>query len=306
MKNRGNPKHKGKDAEHNPDVSDTEFSELIKKQYDELRDSLILDVEDRTKSLLIPQTILGRAQNGHGLFNGACRPNITQTEVYEALGMNPEKMRNRRQAMQNNFKNCIDDLFDGKKDRLMDRSGHPIYGVRFLEGIKLVPDKDFWRGVLVARMDMSEWRKQTLSVHPKDMMGKKLKIGYGKEHPVSVSQLLRVTGRKSIVGLAETPHTLREIQRYRREGLIVRGSRVGGQGVENLFIRYAPGKGVCDDAAMISVGLLHGEGAMVLGFAIDATDTYTKFGKMTKEWGLMNIWETTFLQNGKRDGEKTF
>ncbi len=269
-------------------ISDEDFTKRVKHQYHELKNSLDLDVEEKVKSLLIPQTILGRAQGGHGrIFNGEKRPSITLAEIYEILEMNPEEIRQRRQTMQDDFKNCIDDLFDGKIDRLVDRKGHPIYGVKFLTDMRLDVDREFWKGgALVARMDMSEWREKTIEQYQLNLRGEKLKIGYGKEHPVSINRLKTMPGVLSIVELSDKPHTREDIDMYKQYGLIVHPERLGKPGVENLFIRYAQGLGVCDDAAMISVGLLHGPDAMTLGFAVDATDTYTKFGSSSVGMGF--------------------
>ena len=48
------------------------------------------------------------------------------------------------------------------------------------------------------------------------------------------------------------------------------------KGLENVFIRTNSGLGCCDDACLIAIGRLHSPDALLLAWAIDAVDTYSK------------------------------
>src|SRR3989339_712156 len=74
--------------------------------------------------------------------------------------------------------------------------------------------------------------------------------------------------------LAEKDHS-KMIDSYRAGGLIVEKSGYS-KGLENVFIRTNSGLGCCDDACLIAIGRLHSPDALLLAWAIDAVDTYSK------------------------------
>jgi len=263
-------------------ISKKEFNQLIKDQFEETFYDNHLAIDDKTKELLLPQTILGNAQKGHRKFYQNARPETTMTDIIQALNMNPEIVRQERQELMEDFKNCILDIFLHGKETLTNRDGKPIYGVKFLEDFQIKPTKEFFQGgALVGRMDTAMWRQCTKRYSPKNLKGKLFELGCGEEHPINTSELERLY--LNVTKLAEEPHSKQDLK---EKGIIVNKERLAlGPPYENLFVRYEKGLGVCDDMALTSIGLIYGKPAAHLGFCIDATDTYTKFCKNEVEGG---------------------
>lgn len=267
------------------EVSNNMFKSLIREQFKSLDSSLLLGIADKVRPLLIPQTVYGRALMGHGSFKGASRPDISMPEVIEAIGLDSAKIRYERQVMMQDFLSCIDDLIDGKKKKLTNRKGEAIYGVNFLQDFELEVDRDFFKGgALVGRMDLPYWRQQTVKSNPMNLKGKPLRIGCGEELPINLEKLRELN--LTVNDLSTKPHNFGTRSHLRKVGLIVAGDNLTNELFENHFMRYAEGCGVCDDAALVSIGLIYGQHAMVLGFGVDGTDTYTKFCENTVSGGF--------------------
>lgn len=259
------------------EVSGEKYKELVRAQYDDLYQNHVLAIDPSVKRLLLPQTIHGRAMMGHGsFFNGLAKPNISMEEILEAIGLDPLEVRASRQKMMEDFLFCVDDLIDGKINRFVDREGKPIYGINFLEDYKLEIDKEFFKGgALVGRMDSPLWRERTKLAHSLNLRNKPFKIGYGEELPIDVEKMRE--NNFSFTQFSDYPHTLESLTHLRAKGIIVPQEELSTRGFENHFVRYSQGLGICDDAALIATGLIHGPYAMIFGFLVDATDTYTKF-----------------------------
>lgn len=259
------------------EVSDEAFNDLIRDQYLDLESSLILDIEEEAKYALIPQSIQGRAQFGHGpYFKGTSRPNITMPEVYSAIGFDPVMMRAGRQNILEETLHCFDDLLDGKKSKFTDRRGGPLFGVKTNADYTLDVAKELFQGAaMFGRVDTSYWREETKRRYPLNLSNKPLKLGHGEEMPVSLNRLGDFN--MNLLSLSEKPHDAESRAKMREYGIIVDEEKLKFDGFENAFVRYAQGCGICDDATLISVGLFYGESAMRAGFNIDAADTYTKF-----------------------------
>jgi hypothetical protein len=259
------------------EVSDGKYEELVRAQYEELLRSQTLGIDPKIKPYLLPQTVHGRAMMGHGsFFDGRAKPNISMEEIVKYIGLNPQEVRGIRQQMMEEVRSCIDDLFEGKKTTFTNRAGSPLYGVEFLADYQVEVDREFFKGgAIVGRMDSPLWRERTKITHPFNLRNTRLKLGYGEELPIDVQKLREEN--LSFNNLCETSHSLESLTYLKAKGVIVPEEEISSRPFENHFVRYSAGCGVCDDAALISLGLLHGPSAMVFGFVIDATDTYTKF-----------------------------
>lgn len=256
---------------------------LIEDQYWELYHTLNLQLTDEAKKVILPQTVYGRAIEGHGIFKGQNISDIHISDIVSSIrGINLEEVLATRQKMVNDFVWSIENLMDGKINRLVNKKGKPIYGVTFLPDLPIENDKETFKGaVLVGRMDSAEWREKTTQKFKTTLEGKALKIGYGKEYLIDLEKLNSLKLNTTI--LSKKPHSETTIDDYRKKGLIVKKK---GKGVGSIFIRHKEGNGICDDMAITSVGFLHGESAMTLGWCIDATDTYSKFIKHPVEGGV--------------------
>lgn len=255
---------------------------LIEDQYWELYNTLDLQLTDEAKKVILPQTVCGRASEGHGFFRGQKISNIQISDIVSSIrGINLEEMLLTRQNMVNDFIWSIDNLMQGKINKLINKKGEPIYGVNFLSDLPIQNNKESFKGaVIVGRMDSSIWRERTIKKFKTTLKKKPLKIGYGKEYLVNLKKL-EPSGLNQY-NLSKENHSKKTIQDYRKKKIIVQKKR---KGIETVFIRHKQGRGICDDMAITSLGFLHGEFAMILGWCIDATDTYSKFIKYPVEGG---------------------
>jgi hypothetical protein len=260
-----------------------EFSSLARRQFWEMFHSSKLDLDDYTKTLLLPQSVLGRAIEGHGVFRNNRHPEATMESIISSIGMNSDLVKYKRQLMVDDFFRCINNIFDGKTKRLVTKHGAPIYGIDFLKDFELELDKETFKGAVIAgRMDSIDWRLKTLEHYSnKTLNGKPLELGGGKEFPIDILRLREMN--LSLESLANENHSPEIIQQYKSTGVITNKKE---DITETAYIRYQVGKGTCDDAALIRIGVNHGISAMLLGFCIDATDTYGKFIENIVEGGI--------------------
>jgi len=280
-------------------LSEGEYDALIKRQFWELYEGLNLDISDDAKLVLLPQSVLGRILSGHALFKGRAREDISMDRIVTAIGMEPGVVKGQRQKMVDDFKLSIDRLLDGKSKYLVDEAGEPIYGVNFLREIELDCDKEMFKGgVIVGRMDNIDWRRRTQEFYQKTLEKKDFKIAGGKEFPVNV-EMMRKYGI-SVRDFSEKEYSPQDIEKLMELGVIFGEDCLSGlDGVETMYIRYIRGLGICDDAALLATGVRHGLSSMVLGFCIDATDTYSKYINEVRVGGvdefigehIMERWE---------------
>ena len=255
---------------------------LIEDQYWELYNTLDLQLTNEAKKVILPQTVCGRANEGHGFFRGQKISGIQISDVVSSIrGINLEGILLIRQNMVDEFIWSIGNLMDGKINQLVNKKGQPIYGVSFLSDLPIENDKEAFKGaVIIGRMDSHIWREKTTKKFKTTLKGKPFKIGYGKEYLINLKKLEPLGLNPH--NLSKEAHSKKTIQDYRKKGIIVQKKR---KGIETVFIRHKQGLGICDDMAITSLGFLHGEPAMILGWCIDATDTYSKFIKYPVEGG---------------------
>ena len=256
---------------------------LIEDQYWKLYNSLNLQLTNEAKKALLPQTVCGRANKGYGMFHGHKISGIQISDVVSSIrGINLEEVLSIRQKMVNDFIWSIENLIEGKINRLVNKKGKPIYGVTFLHDLPIENNKETFKGVvIVGRMDSAYWREKTIKKFKTTLEGKSLKIGYGKEYLVNLKKLEPLGLNPH--NLSKEPHSENTIQNYRKKGMIVQKKT---KGVETVFIRHKQGMGICDDMALTSTGFIHGESSMTLGWCVDTTDTYSKFIKYPVENGI--------------------
>jgi len=261
-----------------------EMKKLILKDYQDLL-ALNIPITLNVKKLLFPQTILGHIQAGHTYFLKHQEINFLMEDVFLALGIDPNEAKIKRETLIYDFKNCLEDLMDGKINKLVDRKGKPVFGNQFLEEIFFDGSREEFKGVVLAgRMDSDYWRRKTVEKYKKNFAGEELKIGSGQEFLVN-TKILDQNGFWFKSMLSCEGHSYEDIEDLKEIGLIVGKENANKKGIESMFIRTNSGLGCCDDASIISIGLRHCPNAMILGWGIDATDTYTKFVKNPKEGG---------------------
>ena len=263
-------------------ISKIELDRMIQTQFNQLMEETELATDEETKIALVPQSVYGRAINGHAIFKEKKFPNMTIERIIDGVGLNTSCIRNYHDGLIAEYDITINKIFDKELEFLVTSSGKPLFGVDFLRHYKLDLKneyKEILQGIILAgRMDTIEWRRKTLSTFNVKLNSRKLQklnIGGGKEHPINLN-LLNEAGitPKSLTTRA---YSEKEILDLAQKGIIAKEEDEKSQKVENLFIRYQEGPGVCDDLALIGIGKMCGEGGFLTAFCTDAVDTYSKF-----------------------------
>jgi len=227
--------------------------DLCRKEFDNLFDSTRLCIYDETKFNLLPQSIPGRAMSGQGVFLGNPIPDMTIQNAVDFLGFDSEEIKNYRQSLIDSFKDCIDNLLDGKTKYFVDNQNRPLFGIDFFGGLPLEVNKKMLKGAVIAgRMDTAEWRKKTIKYYLHWMNRKSMQMGYGKEYPINSGKLS--DSKLTQKSLAQERHSPEVIEHYKKIGLISNSNGVDRKNLELVFIRHEKGYGISDDAALIAIG----------------------------------------------------
>lgn len=240
---------------------------------------------------LLPQSVLGRAQNGHGWFcdefGTALRfPDATFDRVLTVLeavdaNLKGQLVRQRRGDMLRGFGQWLLANLDRPRLRLI-VNGAPLLGVEFLAEISVVT-RDFCRGLVLAGF-MDDWhhRRTAMLQHKRTFAGYPFAIGGG--------EILIVDREKyALCGLADSGATVLaddELRTLKDVGVICRDAHREYQfpAHDQVFFRRRLGDGVCDDLALILVGAKYGFDAMLGAFVMDGIDTYDKY-LLELTWG---------------------
>ncbi len=280
------------------------FNRLACRDYHYLRNLPILAAE-KILPLLLPQSIWGRARNGHGmfcdelgrplLFPDATFENVITGIGTEELGIHTLEVKGRRQRLLDNLEDFL--LRCLKKERITfgppdNESSNPL-GVTFLEGISL-NTADFLKGFELGVM-MDNWRhRQRTAKHFKvTLRGEPLILGGGESLLVDYHRFLQAGWTEQIAANeVQTPETLRKLRQL--EVIVAQKDKTlsGGKPV-GLYFRRMAGPGISDDAAIVFIGKTYGTDAMFGCFVADAADTYDKYLENYVEGGT----DEKLLQN---------
>ncbi|MBT6774567.1 hypothetical protein HOA91_04300 [Candidatus Woesearchaeota archaeon] len=269
------------------------FQELANRDFNSTVTDLELDIMDPVVKILLVQTSVGHAQNGHGEFfkhameNGVpayVYPHSTIPDIIKAAGLSVQKTKTaRRRLIDNVFKwvdSTLEDCFNKNNDeKLLVFDGEPLFGVNFLGDIPVSPRYALKGMVHAAYMDNFQARTGTLEhFEGKAISGEELKIGGGESYLVDPN-LLFMAGL-DYEFLAKFAHDEGSITYLRDLGVIV---PEGSPNAETAFVRRREGPGTSDDLAFIAIGSLYGQTNMKKGvsallgaFVVDAADTYDK------------------------------
>ncbi len=240
---------------------------------------------------LLPQSVVGRAQNGHGWFTDEFGtslrfPDATFERVLTVLeatdpNLKAHLVRQRRGRMLQRFADWLFVNIDRPELELV-VDGQPLFGIEFLSE-RPVDTREFLTGLVLAGfMDDWSFRRTAMLQHKRTFAGMPFHIGGGEILIVDRAAFqmcgLRDTG--STVFLDEQLRTLRDI------GVICRDRHAAYSFPEydQAFFRRQLGDGVCDDLALIHVGARFGYSAMLGAFVMDAIDTYDKY-LLNLTWG---------------------
>jgi len=240
---------------------------------------------------LLPQSVLGRAQQGHGLFvdefgTSLRFPAATFDRVLSVLEKaNPSLrgplVRQRRGSMLAGFGDwLLDHVRDPELELVID--GVPLFGIGFLAEHR-VETRPFLTGLVLAGfMDDWSYREATMYEHKRTFSGEPFHIGGGDILIVDREKLAQTglgdTGR--IHFDADHLRTLADI------GVICRDRHAHYKWPQHdqAYFRRCMGDGVCDDMALIGIGAQHGYDGMLGAFVMDAIDTYDKY-LLSPVWG---------------------
>jgi len=259
------------------------FERLVRSDYDYLMRQRFA-VGHRNLTDLLPQSVLGRAQNGHGWFTdewGTCLqfPDATFDRVLTVLEASAphargDLVRKRRGDMLRIFSDWIlDNLWTPELELVL--ADGPVFGVELFAGRK-VETRAFLTGMVLAGfMDDWTYRETTMMHHKRAFGGGPFHIGGG--------EILIVDREKfNLCGLGDTGQTVFGDDRLR--GLVDAGVIVNRRDVsyrypehDQVYFRRCAGDGVSDDLALMYIGRRYGFDAMLGAFTMDAMDTYDKY-----------------------------
>jgi hypothetical protein len=271
-------------------LSDPNFNRLVKMDLKSMMDNLNLDVDSPVARILLVQSVLGHAQNGHGFFgkeDGSMSsesmryvyPHATIPHIIQAAGMNPTKVKAERQGLIQEVYNWVDLALDRKTNNRLTVNNQPLLGVKSLRKIRVDPESVLKGMVLAGFMDNFDARMDTLEHFKSQALnGKDMNIGGGETHLID-PEVLRISG-VDYEFLARNPHDEDGMKYLRELGLIV-DEKFNGS--ESAYIRRRKGPGTSDDLAFIIAGHMYGQkdidlgvSAMLGAFVVDAVDTYDK------------------------------
>ncbi len=233
---------------------------------------------------LLPQSVLGRAQQGHGLFvdefgTSLRFPDATFDRVVSVLEksdphMKGDQVRQRRGNMLTRFSEWLmEHINEPELELVVD--GQPLFGIDFLAAQK-VETRPFLTGLVLAGF-MDDWphREAAMYQHKRTFNGDPFHIGGGDILIVDRQNLAQTglgdTGR--IHFDQEHLRTLEDIGVICRD----RHAQYSWPQHDQAYFRRSMGDGVCDDMALIGIGANHGYDALLGAFVMDAIDTYDKY-----------------------------
>ncbi|MEZ4388379.1 MAG: hypothetical protein R3D98_12560 [Candidatus Krumholzibacteriia bacterium] len=236
-----------------------------------------------TLRLLLPQSVHGRAQNGHGFWRDETGTPLvfrdaTFDRVLTALepldpGLRADLVRKERGRRLERLGRFL--LANLHQDELvLEDDGEPLLGVELLRGAR-VETRGFLQGLLLAGwMDDFDQRQMCMVHHKRTFGGDPLILGGGKTYVVRPERLRAV----GIVDPGRGEFTPDDIDSLVEHGVIEPADREYSRPeFEQAYFRLGTGEGVCDDLALLYIGARYGWSAYLGAFLMDAVDTYDKF-----------------------------
>jgi hypothetical protein len=260
--------------------SDPEFRRLAQADLESMVSKVDLALEPDIWRILLVQSVVGHAQNGHCLFaEGENYKLATISDVIAAAGLNVQATKERRQGLINDVYQWVERAFDNKANRLV-LNNKPLLGANFLRNYHVDIESTLKGMVLAGFMDNYQARADTVSHYETTISGRPLVIGGGETFLINAKRLAQ-TGIDYDF-LATHEHNEKALDLLRDLGVIVK-KRGRQRRIKSAYIRRMEGAGTSDDLAFIMVGKLYGRedieagtSAMLGAFVVDAVDTYDK------------------------------
>lgn len=253
---------------------ETDFDYLLSLKFAAPRQSL----QD-----LLPQSVLGRALNGHGWFvddDGVALRFVDASfdricTILEAQDgqLTNLKIRARRNQQIDRLRQLVLTNIARPSFDLVDAAG-PLFDIDFLRGQR-VETAHFLRGMLLAGwMDNHAWRDQTLNQKPLTFSKTPLELGGGDIFVINRQRFAQI-------GLGDTGarvFTAEDITSLKNLGVIeATQQEYNYPQQDQAYFRRSDGLGVSDDLALLYIGKRYGFDALLGAFLMDAVDSYDKF-----------------------------
>ncbi len=236
------------------------------------------------REILLPQSVVGRAQSGHGWFVdefGAplCFREATFDRVLTELerawpDLRSDRVRARRSALVDQVRDHVLARLDTTTMGLETADG-PLLGAEFLAG-REVDTVAFLKGLVLAGfMDEEGHRRMAHNWHRRAFDGELYELGGGEIRIVDVAKFEQ-TG---IVDPGQQPWDDPALRELEQIGVVMPLESAGDYPwprYDQAYFRRRLGEGVCDDLALIRIGAEHGCDALLGAFVMDALDTYDK------------------------------
>lgn len=245
---------------------------------------------------LLVQSVVGRAQNGHGWFTDEFGvslrfPGATFERVLSVLEKTDPNLRGllvreRRGALVTGFGRWLLENLERPRLRL-EIDGAPPLGVDFVAGHE-VDTRAFCTGMVLAGF-MDDWqhRRTSMMQHKRTFGGHPFSVG-GGEIVIVDREKFELCGIEDPGGTVLEEDQLRDLRDF---GVICRDPRAPYRFPEHdqVYFRRRLGEGVCDDLALIWVATTYGYDALLGAFLMDGIDTYDKY-LLDLTWGGYDTW----------------
>jgi hypothetical protein len=260
------------------------FDKLVLLDFDYLlAQKFAADTE--TLRCLLPQSVHGRAQNGHGWFRDTdgtplAFPEATFDRVLTVLERHDPRFNGRVVRLERERRivavreHVLAHL--ERSELPLSADGEPLLGVSLLSG-ETVETRAFLTGMVLAGF-MDDWRhrEMALSYQPLTFGGEPLELGGGEIHVARPDRLAQL----GIVDAGRGEFGERELEYLRMLDVIV--PEVAGRVYEygefdQVYFRRRRGEGVCDDLALVYAAARFGWDALLGAFVMDGIDTYDKY-----------------------------
>ncbi|MCS6776102.1 MAG: hypothetical protein RMJ43_02220 [Chloroherpetonaceae bacterium] len=243
-------------------------ADLLRMDFKILDDRDTLRTTWPNEQLILMQSVVGRAHEGHGAFNRRRFPNTSPDDVARALRLDPYAVRQARQRLIDDIAWYVDRTLSGyPPQHLLNADNEPLLGMSTLRFFQ-VDATDVLAGIYLGGLrDDVQVRREL-----RERTG--VPIGGGKSYLVDRKRLeaMGIDGEQLAHG--EWGERMEEL---REKGVIVGAERQDDPDVSYEYIRHMRGLGASDDAAIVAAGLRWGLGVGIGMFLADVIDTIEKY-----------------------------
>lgn len=243
-------------------------ADMLRTDFKILDDRDMLRTTWPNEQMLLLQSVVGRAHEGHGSFNRRRFPNTTPDDVARALRLDPRAVRESRQALIDDIGWYITQTIAGSPPPyLLNAENEPLLGIGTLRYL-LVDAGDVLRGLYLGGM------RDDVAIRAEVRAMTGIPIGGGKCYLIDREKLETVNLDGEQLAHGEWGDRIEE---FREKGVIVGPERKDDPDVSYEYVRHMRGFGASDDAAIVAAGLKWGLGVAMGVFFADAIDTIEKY-----------------------------